>query len=74
MQEQATGKRSVMERVMNVIEKLGNKLPHPFWLFAVLALLTVVFSFVLSAINWSASYETVVDGVPSVMNAKASGK
>lgn len=66
MQEQATGKRSVMERVMNVIEKLGNKLPHPFWLFAVLALLTVVFSFVLSAINWSASYETVVDGVPSV--------
>lgn len=53
---------STMEKVMSVIEKVGNLLPHPFWLFAVLALITVVCSFLLSLINWSASYETVVDG------------
>ena len=57
-----TQKVSAMEKAMSVIEKVGNLLPHPFWLFAVLALITVVCSFLLSLVNWSASYETVVDG------------
>ena len=58
-----TQKSSAMEKVMSVIEKVGNLLPHPFWLFALLALITVVCSFLLNLIGWSASYETVVDGV-----------
>jgi aminobenzoyl-glutamate transport protein len=32
-----------------VIERIGNRLPHPFWLFWILALLTAVLSAVLAA-------------------------
>ncbi|GAB3622356.1 AbgT family transporter [Mariniluteicoccus endophyticus] len=34
-----------------VIERVGNKLPHPFWLFVILALLTIVASAVLNAMG-----------------------
>ena len=41
-------KRSWLERSMGAVEKVGNLLPHPFWLFASLALVTVVLSAVPS--------------------------
>ena len=56
-------KGNFVERSMTAIEKVGNKLPHPFWLFALLAVITVILSYVLNKIGWSATYETVVDGV-----------
>lgn len=56
------GKRDWLERAMGTVEKVGNMLPHPFWLFASLAVITVILSAFLHAVNWSASYETVVDG------------
>ena len=52
-----------LERWMGRVERVGNLLPHPFWLFGMLGVITVVLSAVLSAIGWSATYETVVDGV-----------
>lgn len=63
-------KRSWLERSMSAVEKVGNLLPHPFWLFASLALLTVILSAALHGINWSASYETVVDGTIQVTQAQ----
>jgi Putative p-aminobenzoyl-glutamate transporter len=63
-----TEKKNWLEAAMGAVEKVGNMLPHPFWLFASLALITVVLSAVLSAINWSASYETVVDGAIQTAN------
>ena len=63
-------KKSWLERSMGAIEKVGNLLPHPFWLFASLALITVVLSAVLHGMNWSASYETVVDGAIQVTTAQ----
>ena len=62
-QTKARPKGSGREKAMGAVERVGNLLPHPFWLFALLGTITVVLSAVLSAINWSASYETVVDGV-----------
>ncbi len=62
-QTKARPKGSGLEKAMGAVERVGNLLPHPFWLFALLGTITVVLSAVLSAINWSASYETVVDGV-----------
>ncbi|WP_432757771.1 AbgT family transporter [Saccharopolyspora erythraea] len=42
------------------VERLGNKLPHPFWLFTIMAGLVVVLSGVLSALG--ASAVSPVDG------------
>ncbi|OYO06126.1 AbgT family transporter [Enemella evansiae] len=36
-------------RSFEAIERVGNKLPHPFWLFAILALFTMVLSVALAA-------------------------
>jgi aminobenzoyl-glutamate transport protein len=41
-------------RSFTVIEKVGNKLPHPFWLFWILALVLVGLSAVLSATGFGA--------------------
>ena len=47
------GKRSGQDRgrgsgILDTIERVGNRIPHPFWLFIGLALLVVVLSAVLS--------------------------
>ena len=41
-------KRSGFEKFIKGIEIIGNKLPHPFWLFVYLALIVVVLSYFLS--------------------------
>ncbi|MBN2600963.1 MAG: AbgT family transporter, partial [Candidatus Marinimicrobia bacterium] len=40
-------KRSLSLRMLDVIEKIGNKLPHPATLFAIFALLTLIFSYII---------------------------
>lgn len=40
-------------RVLDVVEKGGNRLPHPFWIFLSLALLVILLSWVLSALGVS---------------------
>ncbi|XDZ52258.1 AbgT family transporter [Neisseriaceae bacterium CLB008] len=44
-----------MERLLNHIERIGNKLPHPFILFLFLALLVVLLSACLSLLGVSAT-------------------
>ncbi|MFV8380642.1 AbgT family transporter [Corynebacterium hindlerae] len=41
-------------RSINAIEKWGNKLPHPFWLFCILSVLLIVLSAVLKAMGVTA--------------------
>ncbi|QZT34132.1 AbgT family transporter [Caldalkalibacillus thermarum TA2.A1] len=43
------GKKSAFMRFLDVVERVGNKLPHPFILFVYLALLVMVVSAVVSA-------------------------
>lgn len=57
------GKASLLDRTLAGVEKVGNWLPHPFWLFAILAAITVLLSWILNKIGWAATYQTVVDGV-----------
>ncbi|MBP6115973.1 MAG: AbgT family transporter [Neisseriaceae bacterium] len=45
-----------MERLLNHIERIGNKLPHPFILFIILALFVIVISAGLSALGASATH------------------
>lgn len=62
-QAEAKEKMNRLERIMAAVERVGNALPHPFWLFTLLLGITLVLSAILSAFDWSATYETVVDGV-----------
>ncbi len=54
MKEKA--KKSYMSKFINVIEKGGNKLPHPFILFGQLVLIVMVLSFVLNKLGLSVTY------------------
>ena len=40
--EQAKDKPSLLNRWLNGIEKVGNKLPHPISIFAILVLFVIV--------------------------------
>ena len=57
-----TKKVSLYNRWLNGIEAVGNKLPHPVALFAILAGAIVVISAVCAAFGVSATGELVVDG------------
>ncbi|GHD32742.1 hypothetical protein GCM10007147_36660 [Nocardiopsis kunsanensis] len=41
-------------RSLRGIERAGNKLPHPFWLFIIMAVLVILLSAALNAMNVSA--------------------
>lgn len=60
----------VLVRLLRVIEKVGNLLPHPFWLFVILSVVVVIFSAILEAAGLGA--ENPADGeyisVQSLLN------
>jgi aminobenzoyl-glutamate transport protein len=44
--------QGILQRVLNYTEKAGNALPHPATLFALLALITLIFSAIGHYLNW----------------------
>lgn len=59
MENTAAKKPSLLNRWLNGIERVGNKLPHPITLFAILVLLVIAVSAVCSAMGVSATGELV---------------
>jgi aminobenzoyl-glutamate transport protein len=57
--------RGGMQRVLDAIEKVGNKVPHPAIIFAGLCLLVIVLSAILAALNVSVTYD-VAEQAPEV--------
>ena len=51
---QDTAELSWLMRLLIIIEKVGNKLPHPFWLFLSLAVIVMILSAIFSATGLSA--------------------
>lgn len=49
-------KKGLLERAVSGIEVVGNKLPHPFWLFVIFMLVTIVLSSLLSKMGVSVTY------------------
>ncbi|MEZ0070225.1 para-aminobenzoyl-glutamate transporter family [Streptacidiphilus sp. MAP12-20] len=47
-----------MQRILDVIERVGNKVPHPAVIFLLLCVLVIALSAILSAFNVHATYET----------------
>lgn len=48
-------KKGVIEVFINLVERLGNKLPHPFWIFVILCFMTLLLSFLLSFLGVTAT-------------------
>ncbi|GEL09057.1 AbgT family transporter [Salisediminibacterium halotolerans] len=48
-----TDKRGIFMKFLDVVEKVGNKLPHPFMIFVYLAFGIIVFSWLISLFNVS---------------------
>lgn len=61
----------ILNKSLNFIEVIGNKLPDPVTLFVLLSILTLVVSFLLSKAGVSAEYETVKDGVSNLVKVDA---
>jgi aminobenzoyl-glutamate transport protein len=51
-------KRGFAQKMLDGIEKAGNKVPHPAVIFLALCLLIIILSAILSAVGVSATYET----------------
>ena len=52
------GKRTFTQRMLDGIEKAGNKVPHPAVIFLLLIVLVIVLSAILSAFNVHVTYES----------------
>lgn len=64
-------KRGFFNRMLDMVEKVGNKLPHPVTLFVVFSLIVIVVSAIAEAANLSVVYDKFVDGelVPVTVEA-----
>lgn len=52
-------KKTGMEKVLDAVERAGNKVPHPAVLFAILILAVIVLSHICYLLGFSATYETI---------------
>ena len=64
---EAAAKRGGMDRMLDVIEKVGNKVPHPAVIFLVMIGVGIVASVILSALG---SYVTLEDLAGLVRNGE----
>ncbi len=63
----------LMNRFLNGVEKVGNALPHPATLFALLALFALVLSFVGSLLGWHATHPATGEEIPVINLLSKSG-
>ena len=56
MTDQSTTRKSVLDRFLDVVERGGNALPHPATLFAMLALLVILLSWVAAQLGLSVQH------------------
>ncbi|MEJ2196526.1 MAG: AbgT family transporter, partial [Ignavibacteriaceae bacterium] len=54
MTNQSTNSKSFFNVFLNFTEKAGNVLPHPATLFAIMALMVIIFSGIADLLNWQA--------------------
>ena len=66
-------KPSALQRMLDGIERVGNKVPHPAIIFLGLIVLVIVLSAVLAAVGVSVTYDEVVDSTPPVVQEEGLG-
>ncbi|MBB5174275.1 AbgT family transporter [Texcoconibacillus texcoconensis] len=65
-------KRGFFQRFLDMIEYVGNKLPHPITLFAILAVLVIIASSIFGAMGISVDHPGEGEGTVEVMNLMSS--
>jgi aminobenzoyl-glutamate transport protein len=60
MSQASESSKTTMQKFLDLVEKVGNKVPHPVIIFLTLIAIVIVLSAVLSAAGTSISYETIV--------------
>lgn len=65
----ATETKSFMQKLLDVVEKVGNKVPHPVVIFLILIALVVIVSHVLSLLGTSISYQVLNPDTHQLENA-----
>src|SRR5262249_57995444 len=54
--------KSVMQRILDVVERVGNKVPHPVVIFLILIAIVIVLSAILGLAGVGVTYEGIVPG------------
>ncbi|MGH9118052.1 MAG: AbgT family transporter [Acidimicrobiales bacterium] len=68
---EAGEKRAFFQRMLDGIEKVGNKVPHPAMIFLGLCVLVIVLSSILAAFDISVTYD-VVEQPPVIAEGRSS--
>lgn len=64
MSQPQSDRKPLMQRILDVVERIGNRVPHPVIIFLVLIALVVALSHVLYVAGVGVSYEAVVPATP----------
>jgi aminobenzoyl-glutamate transport protein len=73
MSQVSDAPKTTMQRVLDVVEKVGNKVPHPAMIFLILIAIVVVLSAVLAMTGTRVTYEVFVPEAPAVETGDAPG-
>jgi aminobenzoyl-glutamate transport protein len=60
MSEATKAPKSAVQKILDVVEKVGNKVPHPAVIFLILIAVVVVLSAILGTVGTSVSYDRIV--------------
>lgn len=66
MSETPAASKSFMQKLLDVVERVGNKVPHPAVIFLILITIVVVLSHALFVAGTSVSYEAIVPAAESL--------
>ncbi|MBL9162784.1 MAG: AbgT family transporter [Planctomycetaceae bacterium] len=66
MSETPAASKSFMQKLLDVVERVGNKVPHPAVIFLILIAIVVVLSHALFVAGTSVSYEAIVPAAESL--------
>ncbi len=69
-----TGEKSVMEKLLDVVERVGNKVPHPAVIFVLLIGLVMVLSHVFYLMGTMVSFQTINPATDAVEDVTASAR
>lgn len=73
MSQASEAPKTAMQKVLDVVEKVGNKVPHPAIIFLLLIAIVVVLSAVLEMTGTSHSYEVIVPETHQIETGAATG-
>ena len=74
MNESKSQKKSLMQRILDVVEAVGNKVPHPVIIFLVLIAIVLVLSHVLYMADASVTYQVINPETHKVETAKTAAR